>query len=121
MTIQVMSLTIGKGLFNTLARAPAHLPEVCLESGSFLEDRNQLCLPGRRGVEIGEMLQVRPRFRRDLLVWHAGVLGEASALAAVAPAASARTELPAATPAAWDRKRRRVETAGIGVLISGLT
>src|SRR5581483_11330014 len=54
------------------ARAPAHLPEVGLEPGGFLEDRNQLCLAGRRGVEIGEMLQVRLCFHRNLLVWHAG-------------------------------------------------
>lgn len=64
-----------KWLFNTPARAPAHLPEVCLESGIVREDRNQPFLAGRRGVELGEMLQVRPRFRRDLLVRHAGVLG----------------------------------------------
>ncbi|MET4386664.1 hypothetical protein ABIB73_002409 [Bradyrhizobium sp. F1.4.3] len=38
-----------------LARAPPHLPEVCLESGGFLEDRNQLYLAGRRGIEISEM------------------------------------------------------------------
>src|ERR1700754_655359 len=67
-------------LFNTLACAPAHLPEVCLEPGGFLEDRDQLYLAGWRGVEIGEMVQLRPRSRCDLLVWHAGVLGDPDAI-----------------------------------------
>ena len=60
-------------LFNTLARPPAHFPEIGLEPGGFLEDRDQLGLAGGRGVEIGEEVQVRPRFRRDLLVWHTGI------------------------------------------------
>ena len=33
-------------LFNTLARPPAHLPEIGLEPGGFLEDRDQLGLAG---------------------------------------------------------------------------
>ena len=55
-------------LFNTLARPPAHFPEIGLEPGGFLEDRDQLCLAGRRGVEIGETFEVRPRLRRDFLI-----------------------------------------------------
>ena len=47
---------------------PAHFPEVGLKPGGFLEDHDQLCLAGRCDVEIGETLQMRPRFRRDLLV-----------------------------------------------------
>src|SRR4051812_9848069 len=69
-----------EGLLNTLAHAPGHLPEVRLESGGFLEDRNQLRLAGRCGVEIGEMLHVRPRFGSDLLVRRAGVLGDPDAI-----------------------------------------
>jgi len=65
----------GRRLFNTLVRTPAHFPEVGLEPGGFLEDHDQLCLAGRRGVEIGETLKVRPRFRRDLLVWCTGIFG----------------------------------------------
>src|SRR6478735_4626201 len=67
-------------LLNRLARAPGHLPEVRLEPGGFLEDRNQLRLAGRRGVEIGEMLHMRPRFGSDLLVRRAGVLGDPDAI-----------------------------------------
>jgi len=65
-------LARGQRLVNTLTRTPAHFPEVGFEPGGFLEDRDQLCLAGRRGVEIGETFQVRPRFRRDLLVWCTG-------------------------------------------------
>src|SRR6202043_3149114 len=49
-------------------RMPAHFPEGGLKPGGFLEDHDRLCLAGRREVEIRETLQVRPRFRRDLLV-----------------------------------------------------
>src|SRR5258706_11238268 len=63
-----------------LARTPAHFPEVGLEPGGFLEDHDQLCLAGRRDVEIGETLQVRPRFRRDLLVWCTRILGDPNAI-----------------------------------------
>jgi hypothetical protein len=41
-------------LFNTLARPPAHFPEIGLEPGGFLEDRDQRGLAGARGVEMGE-------------------------------------------------------------------
>src|SRR3977135_4142944 len=69
----------GQGLFNKLARSPAPFPEGGREPGGFLEDHDQLCLAGRRGVEIGEPLQVRPRVRRDLLVGCTGILGDATA------------------------------------------
>ena len=65
-----------KRLFNALARTPAHFPRVGLEPDGFLEDSDQLCFAGRRGVEIGETLQLRPRFRRDLLMRRAGTLGD---------------------------------------------
>jgi len=68
-------------LFNTLARPPAHFPEIGLEPGGFLEDRDQLGLAGGRGVEMGEEVQVRPRFRRDLLVWHTSILVDPNAIA----------------------------------------
>src|ERR1700716_3000484 len=61
-------------------RAPAHFPEVGFEPGGLLEDRDQLCLPGRRGVEIGKTFEVRPRFRRDLLVGCTGILGDPNAI-----------------------------------------
>ena len=63
-----------------MARTPAHFPEVGLEPGGFLEDHDQLCLAGRRGVEIGETFQMRPRFRRDVLVWCTGILGDPNAI-----------------------------------------
>ena len=67
-------------LFNTLAHPPTHFPEIGLEPGGFLEDRDQLALAGGRGLEIGEEVQVRPRFRRDLLVWHTGILVDPNAI-----------------------------------------
>jgi hypothetical protein len=38
-----------------LRRTPAHLPEIGLEPGGFLGDRDQLCLAGRREVTEGDM------------------------------------------------------------------
>jgi hypothetical protein len=57
----------NQSLFNTRAQAPAHFPEVGLEPGRFLKDRDQLGLARGRSIEIGEAVQVRPRLRRDLL------------------------------------------------------
>src|SRR5437660_10715163 len=57
-----------------LARPPAHLPEIGLEPGRFLEDRGQLGFAPRRGITSGKAVEVRPRLRRDLLVWRAGIL-----------------------------------------------
>jgi hypothetical protein len=45
-------------LFNRRAHAPAHFPEVGLEPGRFLKDRDQLGLARGRGIEIGEAVQV---------------------------------------------------------------
>ena len=77
----------------TLIRAPTHLPEVGFEPGGLLEDRDQVCLPGRRGVEIGETIQLRQRLRRDLLVGRAGIFGDIQTLyglvAASAPGCAA--------------------------------
>src|SRR4030088_446742 len=77
---QAFRLGMRSVTIQLLARTPAHFPEVGLEPGGFLEDHDQLCLAGRRGVEIGETLQVRPRFRRDLLVWCTGILGDPNAI-----------------------------------------
>lgn len=63
-----------------LTRPPAHFPEVGLEPGGFLEDRGQLSLASRRSIEIGEALQVRQRFRCDLLVRRTGILGDPNAI-----------------------------------------
>ena len=41
-------------------RTQADFPEVGLDLGGFVANRDQLCRAGWRGVEIGEMLQVRP-------------------------------------------------------------
>src|SRR4030081_2640609 len=70
----------GQRLFNRPIRTPAHFPEVGFEPGGLLEDHDQLCLAGRRGVEIGKTFQVRPRFRRDLLVGCTGILGDPNAI-----------------------------------------
>ena len=64
----------------TTAFFAAHFPEVRFEPGGLLEDHDQFCLAGRRGVEIGETIQVRPRLRRDLLVWCTGILGDPNAI-----------------------------------------
>ena len=46
-------------------RTQADFPEVGLDLGGFVANRDQLCRVGWRGVEIGEMLQVRmPGLRR---------------------------------------------------------
>jgi len=59
---------------------PAHFPEIGFEPGRLLEDHDQLCFAGRCGVEIGKTFEVRPRFRRDLLVWCTGVLDDPNAI-----------------------------------------
>ena len=41
-------------LSSSSARTPAHFPEIGIEAGGFLEDHDQLCLAGRREVEIRE-------------------------------------------------------------------
>src|SRR3981189_2132107 len=69
-------LVCGQRLSDMLVRAPAHFPEVGFEPGGFLEDCDQLCLAGWRGVAIGESFQLRPRFRRDLLVGCTGIFGD---------------------------------------------
>src|SRR5204863_5757764 len=61
-------------------QSPTHFPEFGFEPGGFLKDHDQLCLAGRRGVAIGETLQMRPRFRRDVLVWCTGILGDPNAI-----------------------------------------
>src|ERR1700674_1108473 len=61
-------------------RAPAHFPEVGLEPGRFLKDRDQLVLARGRGIEIGKAVQVRMRLRRDLLVWRTGILVDPDAI-----------------------------------------
>ena len=63
-----------------LARTPAHFPEVGFKPGGFLEYRDQLCLAGRRGVEISKALQVRACFHRHLLVRRSGILGDPDAI-----------------------------------------
>src|SRR6266481_3524935 len=70
----------GQRLFNASICAPAHFPEVGFEPCGFLENRDQLGLAGRRGVEIGESFQVRLRFRRNLLVGRAGIFGDPVAI-----------------------------------------
>src|SRR6202049_1879605 len=67
-------------LFNTRARAPAHFPEVGLEPGRLLKDRDQLGLARGRDIEIGKAVQVRMRLRRDLLVWRTGILVDPDAI-----------------------------------------
>jgi hypothetical protein len=62
----MLARTFRKCSSNTLIRTQAHFPEVGFEPGGFLENCDQLCLAGRRGVEIGKTIKVRPRFRRDL-------------------------------------------------------
>ena len=59
---------------------PTHFPEVGLAPRGFLKDRDQLGLAGGRGIEIGEAVQVRPRLRRDLPVWHSGVSVDPNAI-----------------------------------------
>jgi hypothetical protein len=45
---------------------PAHFPEAGFETGGFLEDHDQLCLAGWRGIEFSEILQLRSA---ATLVW----------------------------------------------------
>src|ERR1700724_4781214 len=67
-------------LFNTRAHAPAHFPEVGLEPGRFLKNRDQLGLARGRDIEIGKAVQVRMRLRCDLLVWRTGILVDPDAI-----------------------------------------
>jgi hypothetical protein len=67
-------------LFNRRAHAPAHFPEVGLEPGRFLKDRDQLGLARGRGIEIGEAVQVGSRLRRDLLVRPTGIFVDPDAI-----------------------------------------
>ena len=67
-------------LFNTQPRAPAHFPEVGLKPRRLLKDRDQLGFARGRDIEIGEPVQVRPRLRRDLLVWRTGIFVDPDAI-----------------------------------------